>query len=98
MGQDTRGTMRLMSLRVEAVYEKGVLRPLTPVDLPESQQVTLLITQASGRTQLDVDLVERAKAEVAAMKHKPTIEDVRRALSKIPGSLVPDVIAEREDS
>ena len=86
-----------MSLRVEAVYENGVLKPLEPVDLPESERVTLLISRRPGRALLDQDLVERAKAEVAVMKHRPSIEEVRRALSKIPGSMVPDVIAERED-
>ncbi len=87
-----------MTLRVEAIYRDGVLRPLVPVDLTESQHVTLLITNtASGPSQLDTELVERARAEVAAMLHPPTIEEVRRVLSKIPGSLVDDVIAERED-
>ncbi|MBK5293867.1 MAG: antitoxin family protein [Acidobacteriia bacterium] len=86
-----------MSLRVEAVYENGVLRPLTPIDLPESERVTLLISQRPGRAVRDRELVERASAEVATMAHRPTIEEVRRALSKIPGSMVSDVIAERED-
>lgn len=87
-----------MILRVEAVYQDGVLRPLAPLDLMESQRVTLLISEtATGPSQLDRDLVDRARAEVAAMQHVPTIEEVRRALSKIPGSLADDVIAERED-
>ena len=87
-----------MTLRVEAIYRDGVLRPLVPVDLTESQRVTLLITNvASGPSQLDTELVERARAEVTAMLHPPTIEEVRRVLSKIPGSLMDDVIAERED-
>ena len=87
-----------MTLRVEAIYQDGVLRPLEPVDLNESQHVTLLISEtATGPSQLDRELVERARAEVAAMQHVPTIEEVRRVLSKIPGSLVDDVLAERED-
>ena len=87
-----------MTTRVEAIYEHGVLRPLAPVDLIESQQVTLLISETStGASQLDRELVDRARAEVAAMQRVPTIEEVRSVLSKIPGSLVDDVIAERED-
>jgi hypothetical protein len=31
------------------------------------------------------------------MEHVPTLEEVRRILSKIPGSLSADIIAERED-
>ena len=87
-----------MTTRVDAIYEHGVLRPLAPVDLTESQRVTLLISETStGASQLDRELVDRARAEVAAMQQVPTIEEVRSVLSKIPGSLVDDVIAERED-
>jgi hypothetical protein len=41
--------------------------------------------------------VERARAEVAAAGAIPTIEEVRAALSSIPGLLSQDVIAERGD-
>jgi hypothetical protein len=44
-----------------------------------------------------LELVGRAKAEVTSMHHKPTIEEVRRALSKIPGAMADDVAAGRED-
>ena len=78
--------------------EHRVLRPLAPVDLTEAQRVTLLISETSnGASQLDRELVDRARAEVAAMQQVPTIEEVRTVLSKIPGSLVDDLIAERED-
>ena len=87
-----------MTTRVDAIYEHGVLRPLAPVDLTETQRVTLFISETSnGASQLDRELVNRACAEVAEMQQVPTIEEVRSALSKIPGSLVDDVIAERED-
>jgi len=87
-----------MTLRVEAIYEDGVLRPLAQVDLRESQRVTLLISETSGGpSQLDRELVDRARSEVAAMQHVPMIEEVRSILSKIPGSLADDVNAERED-
>jgi predicted DNA-binding antitoxin AbrB/MazE fold protein len=32
-----------MSVRVRAIYEKGVFRPLQSVNLPEQQEVTLTI-------------------------------------------------------
>jgi predicted DNA-binding antitoxin AbrB/MazE fold protein len=32
-----------MSVQVKAIYEKGVFRPLTAVDLPERQEVTVTI-------------------------------------------------------
>jgi len=83
---------------VEAVYENGVLRPLEPVSLAESQRVKLTISDVSnGNAERDLDLMERAKTEVAALKRVPTIEEVRSALASIPGSLSDDVTAERGD-
>lgn len=86
----------VMRQQVEAVYEHGVLRPLEPLSLAESQRVRLTISDpTTGRSQLDLDLIERARAEVAALETVPTIEEVRAALASIPGSLSEDVIAER---
>ena len=87
-----------MIRNVEAVYEHGVLRPLEPLALTESQRVQLTISEvASTRSQRDLSIVERARAEVAAAGTIPTIEEVRAALRSIPGSLSQDVIAERGD-
>jgi len=87
-----------MTRHVEAVYEHGVLRPLEPVSPSESQRVKLTITDASrGRSFLDVSLTERARAETAAQRQAPTLEEVRAALAAIPGSLSEDVIEERGD-
>jgi predicted DNA-binding antitoxin AbrB/MazE fold protein len=87
-----------MIQNVEAVYEHGVLRPLEPLSLAESQRVKLTISDvSSGRSQPDLGLVERARVEIADIKIPPTIEEVRSALSSIPGSLSQEVIAERGD-
>jgi predicted DNA-binding antitoxin AbrB/MazE fold protein len=87
-----------MTRHVEAVYEHGVLRPLEPLSLSESQRVKLTITDAaSGRTFLDVSLTERARAEAAVLHQAPTLDEVRAALAAIPGSLSNDVIHERGD-
>jgi predicted DNA-binding antitoxin AbrB/MazE fold protein len=83
---------------IEAIYEHGVLRPLEPLSLSESQRVRLTISDgATSRTQRDHNIVSRAQTELAAMEMVPTIEEVRAALSAIPGSLSQDVIAERGD-
>jgi predicted DNA-binding antitoxin AbrB/MazE fold protein len=85
-----------MMQQVEAVYENGVLRPLAPVELTESQRVTLtIICVEAGDELLDVQLLERARAEVATMKDAPTIEEVRAQLATINGSVAETVIAER---
>ena len=54
-------TMRnVMTLRVEAIYQDGEFRPLTPVGLTESQQGTLLISEsATGPSRLDHELFPR---------------------------------------
>lgn len=47
-----------MNHTVEAIYEQGVLRPLTPVALAESQRVKLVISDPSGGSQRDVAVVD----------------------------------------
>lgn len=32
-----------MTIHIEAVYEHGVLRPVTPLDLPEGERVDLML-------------------------------------------------------
>ncbi|MGA3027901.1 MAG: antitoxin family protein [Bryobacteraceae bacterium] len=85
-----------MMQELEAVYENGVLRPLGPVALAESQTVRIIIaTPSGGRSQLDSRMIERARAEVLGAENTPTIEEVRNLLAVIPGSLADDVTAER---
>ena len=87
-----------MKQQVEAIYERGVLRPLQPLTLAETQRVSLTISAPeTNDSYLDFDLIERARAEVAAMDKEPTIDEVRSALSSIPGSLSETVISERGD-
>jgi predicted DNA-binding antitoxin AbrB/MazE fold protein len=87
-----------MIKQVEAVYEHGVLRPLEPLSLAEAQRVNLTISDSTtGRSQRDLNVVERARAEIATRHAIPTIEEVRLLLASIPGSLSQDVIAERGD-
>lgn len=86
-----------MTRQVEAVYEHGVFRPLEPLTLGESQRVKLTISDAGTGSLCDLGLIERAKAEVAAMTYVPSIEEVQQIMSKIPGSLAEDFAAEREE-
>lgn len=87
-----------MSQRVEAVYEHGVLRPLQPLRLTESQRVQLTISEGETESyRQDTDFLDSVKAEVAAMPHVPSLEDVQKLMSKISGSLAEDFAAEREE-
>ena len=85
-----------MSEQISAINENGILRPLQPVSLAESQVVTLTISRAeSVGPELDLDYVEYAKAEVAHFGLVPSIEEIRAMVAHIPGSFSEDVIAER---
>jgi len=87
-----------MNQQVEAVYEHGILRPLQPLTLTESQLVQLTISDAKTESYpRNTEFLDRVKAEVAAMANVPSLEDVQRLMSKIPGSLTEDFSAEREE-
>lgn len=88
-----------MTKQVEAVYENGVLRPLEPLPLDEHQRVTVTVSaeEDSLASIIDRAFVERVRQEVAALDYIPSLEEVRRILSKIPGSLSEDIRAGRED-
>jgi predicted DNA-binding antitoxin AbrB/MazE fold protein len=87
-----------MHRTLEAIYEKGILRPLQPVDLRENQRVTLTITEQEnarpGGDWLDVEYLQSCAGEA---DESLTLEAVHQALSKIPGSLTDDFVAERDD-
>lgn len=81
-----------MKKSVEAIYENGVFRPLEPVDLPEHQRVEVTIADADDW--LDRDYIQWAASQV---QESVSLDAVREALAKIPGSLTADFIAEREE-
>ena len=89
-----------MPLRVEAVYENGVLRPLQPLDLREHEHVVVSVlesTHSALESELAVEYIERIKRELQDEGPAPGLEEVRRRLAKIPGSMATEIIAERGD-
>jgi predicted DNA-binding antitoxin AbrB/MazE fold protein len=87
-----------MVQHVEAIYENGVLRPLEPLDLQDSQRVSITVgSPKSDDWGRDMQWLEEARAEVAQMTDIPSIEEIQQMLSIIPGSLSEDLAAERED-
>jgi predicted DNA-binding antitoxin AbrB/MazE fold protein len=87
-------------MQVDAVYENGVLKPVRPLDLTEHERVTVEILKTDSdpmAAQLDLDCVEDIRRKVQTAGPAPGLEEVRRRLSKIPGSMTQDFIAERED-
>jgi len=86
-----------MALQVDAVYENGVLRPLQPLDLREHEQVVVSVVKTeneSSAPRLAVEYIERLKRELGD-DPIPSLEEVRERLSKIPGSMADEIIAQR---
>ena len=84
-----------MTKTLKAVYENGVLRPLEDLVLKEHQEVTITVSDPIDRW-IDHEYMEQVKKEVASMGPAPTREEVRQALSTIPGNLSDDIRAERD--
>jgi predicted DNA-binding antitoxin AbrB/MazE fold protein len=84
---------RFMTRSLQAVYEKGVLRPLEPLRLKEHQQVMVTITDQEDEGWLDATFLRYLETQA---DDSVTLDQVRSALAKIPGSLVEDFRRERE--
>jgi predicted DNA-binding antitoxin AbrB/MazE fold protein len=69
---------------VEAIYENGVFRPLTPVGLPEQEQVRLTVVLATESDWLDTEFVASCAAEADTLL---TLDQIRASLAKIRGSM-----------
>jgi len=85
-------------MQVEAVWENGVLRPIRPLDLVEHERVTVEVLKAGQDTLdpvTDPLFLESIRKQLQDAGPPPAIEEVRRRLAKIPGSLTEDFIAER---
>lgn len=78
------------------MYENGVVRPLEPLDLDESQRVTITIADDGEGEE---DMFDPAFTQWCAEQshNAPSLEEVRQALTKIRGSMADVVIAERDE-
>jgi predicted DNA-binding antitoxin AbrB/MazE fold protein len=84
-----------MVRKLQAVYEGGVLRPVEPLELDEHQLVSVIILDdIVPDEELRFEAPERFEA---LADHTVSLEAVRRALEKIPGSLDADFAAERNE-
>lgn len=77
-----------MREQIEVVYENGVLRPLRPLpgQYHEHQHLTVTIEGGNG-----------AENWLAAADPAVSLEDVRKALAKVKGTLAEEARAEREE-
>ena len=85
-----------MGMTFEAVCENGVLKPLESLALPTMQHVLVTISGAPV-TGDDVSGYFEPEEWGAAKHDDISLQEVRRALSSIPGSLADAVIASREE-
>jgi predicted DNA-binding antitoxin AbrB/MazE fold protein len=83
-----------MAKQIEAIYENGVLRPLGAVELEEHQLYRLDVIRTDDEA---LELDEEFISSCAPAKGRDvSIEEVRQALSAIPGSLSDEIRAERD--
>ena len=82
-----------MTRSIQAVYEKGVLRPLEPLPLKEHQQVTVTVSDQEEEW-LDATFLRYLETQA---DDSVTLEQVRSALAKIRGSMVEDFRRERDE-
>jgi predicted DNA-binding antitoxin AbrB/MazE fold protein len=84
-----------MEKTIQAVYEGGALHPLEPLLLQERQRVTVTISDAEipGEHPLLVSSDEWADAA----QHDIALEEVRRQLAGVRGTLSEAIIQERRD-
>jgi predicted DNA-binding antitoxin AbrB/MazE fold protein len=82
-----------MTRSLQAVFENGVLRPLEPLVLNERQQVTVTVTDQDADDLADAAFLRYLETQA---DDSVTLEAVRNALAKIPGSMVEDFRRERE--
>ncbi len=88
-----------MKMQVEVVYEDGVLKPDSPLPLAEHERLTVTYSGNEtpvNRTRLASEFMEHVRRKLEKMGPAPGLDEVRRRLSKIPGSLSDDFDAERE--
>lgn len=85
-----------MEKTVQAVYENGVLHPLEPLLLGERQQITVAISDGIAVSPNQPLLVSPDEWSHAA-QDDIGIEEVRRALATIHGSLSEAVLEERRE-
>ena len=86
-----------MRRQIEVVYEKGVLRPLGPLpeEIQEQQHLIVTVEPLNGRDAwLDGDCVAAAARDADPAV---SLEEVRRILANVQGSLAEAVAAEREE-
>jgi len=83
-----------MTRSLQAIYERGVLRPLEHLPFREQQEVTVTVSDEAGGDWLDSAFLTHLETQA---DDSVTLERVRAGLAKISGSMVEDFQKERDD-
>jgi predicted DNA-binding antitoxin AbrB/MazE fold protein len=84
-----------MNRTVEAIYTNGTFRPLEPVTCQEQERVLLTVENAGTPDDILLDSEFLTYCETQG-DDSVSLEQVRQALAKIPGTLAHDVRADRD--
>ena len=85
-----------MTIRVEATYEDGVLRPVEPVPLYNQERVILTLEPLDDS--LDREYLTQCHADRAKRRGVPrTIAEIQERWKDVPGSFADLIIQERGD-
>lgn len=80
---------------IRAIYEKGLIRPLEPVNLKENDHICIQIEMDSD---FDYEIIEQARREVAQLDRIPTLDELHELLRDTPGPTLSElIIAERQE-
>lgn len=85
-----------MQKTFEAVYEEGALRPVESLSLPEKAWVRVTIENV-GPVREDLAAYFSPEEWELALHDDISLDAVRQALSRIPGSLADAAIASRHE-
>lgn len=72
-----------MAQRITAIYEDGVLRPLSPLELPEHSQVEIDIHQVASTTDRPEHRDQFNQALVRAGLSLPSIDTTARSATRL---------------
>jgi predicted DNA-binding antitoxin AbrB/MazE fold protein len=82
--------------QIDAIYENGVLRPLTQIDLAEHERVSLVIGP-NGENDENGDATDYMPLIAEEGDPSITWEQVQTLLARLPGSIADDFTRERDE-
>jgi len=91
-----------MIQRIDAIFEDGVFRPVTPVNIANGEHVSLNVESQSVPTDdlsdvrdfLDSEFMESCRRQSGVA---PSLDEVKKLLSAYKGSLADRISEERDD-